>query len=356
MKNLRWFDKILFLLNSVVAVMLLFAYLLPFIPPSTFALLSVLSLTVPMLIIINIVFLIYWVIRLKKQMLLPLIVLLFGMNHLTSIYEFSASEDEEELNGGISVLSYNVRQFNQFNWSEDKDIPEKLAAFIQEQDPHILAMQEYYMGELDIALKFPHKYIKQKEKSAEFGLAIFSKYPIVNSGSLDFPTPSNNNAIFADIAVGTDTIRVVNVHLQSYTLKPNISKLEIEKEESKRVFRGMGHTFVRQEEQLGKVLDVVREVSYKSIMMGDFNNTAYSYIYRKLRSEGFNDAYKEEGNGFGRTFDFDYFPLRIDYIFPEEGLEVMAFEAFEVPYSDHFPIKAILKMNRKKSGLSGRSE
>lgn len=352
MKNLTGFDKFLFLLNSLFAIALLFAYLLPYIPPKTFALLSVLSLTVPMLIIVNLLFLVYWVIRMKKQMLLPLIVLLFGMNHLTSIYEFSASEEEEALNGGLTFLSYNVRQFNQFRWSEDKNIPEKLSAFIQEQDPDILAMQEYYKGELDIALKFPYKYIKQKDHSAEFGLAIFSKYPIVNSGSLDFPTPSNNNAIFADIVVEKDTLRVVNVHLQSYTIKPNISKLEIEKEKSKRVFLGMGQTFVRQQEQMEMVLDLIRNSSHKTVIMGDFNNTAYSYIYRKLKSVGFNDAYKEEGNGFGRTYDFDYFPLRIDYIFPEEGLETITFETLEVPYSDHFPIKAILKMNSKKTGLS----
>lgn len=347
MKNLRWFDKFLFFLNVLFAVALLFSYLLPYIPPSTFALISVLSLTVPFLIIINAIFLVYWVFRLKKQLFLSLVILLMGLNHITSIYEFS-SFDDEELKGGISLMTYNVRQFNQFKWSDDGDIPGKLSAFIEEQDPDILAMQEYYMGELDIALSFPHKYIKQKKKSAEFGLAIFSKYPIINSGSLDFPTPSNNNSIFADIVIEQDTLRVVNVHLQSFVVKPNIDNLELEKEESKKVFRGMGQTFVRQEEQLEMIFEVVRDSPYQAVLLGDFNNTAYSYIYRKLKSEGFNDAYKEEGNGFGRTFSFDYFPLRIDYIFPEESLEILFFETIEVPYSDHYPVKAIVKFNAKE--------
>lgn len=347
MKNLRWFDKVLFVVNSLFAIALLLAYLLPYLPPQTFALVSVLSLTVPLLIIINVVFLVYWLLRLKRLVLLPFFVLLLGFNHITSIYEFSAPGDNEEYKGGISILSYNVRQFNQFKWSEEIDIPQKISAFIEAQNPDILSMQEYYKGELDIALKFPYKYIEQKEKSAEFGLAIFSKFPIVNSGSLDFPTPSNNNSIYVDVVIGTDTVRVVNVHLQSFSLKPKLS-LEIEKEESKRVFKGMGQTFVRQQEQVEMVLDVVDEVSYKTIIMGDFNNTAYSYIYRDLKSRGFEDAFKEEGNGFGRTFDFDYFPLRIDYIFPEEGIETVAFTTFEVPYSDHFPVKAILKLNPAK--------
>ena len=342
MKNLRWFDKFLFFLNSLFAVALLFTYLLPYIPPSTFALLSVLSLTVPLLIIINAIFLVYWVLRIKKQMLLPLVVLLLGFNHVTSIYEFSATAEEEVLNGGISILSYNIRQFNQFKWSEDKDIPEKVTNFIAEEDPDILGMQEYYVGELEVALGFPYKYIKQKKNSVEFGLAIFSKFPIINSGSLDFDTRSNNNAIYSDVVVKNDTIRIVNVHLQSYTIKPNMDK--IEKEESKRVFLGMGQTFVQQQEQIEKVLGLIRESPYRTVILGDFNNTAYSYIYREIRSHGFNDAYKEEGNGFGRTFDFKFFPLRIDYIFPEETIETLSFQTYKVPFSDHFPVKATLKL------------
>lgn len=344
MKNLNWFDKFLFLLNLLFAVALLFSYLLPYIPPKTFALLSVLSLGVPMLIIINVIFLIYWLVRLKKQALLSFFVLLLGINHLTSVFEISGSEDDVNAEATFSIMSYNVRQFNQFRWSDDENIPEKLAAFIQEQDPDILAMQEYYMGELEIALKFPHKYIYQKEKSAEFGVAIFSKYPIIKSGSLDFPTPSNNNAVYADIVVKGDTLRVVNTHLQSYTLKPNMSKLELESDRSKQVFLGMGRTFVRQQEQVEMIFDLLDETRHKAIILGDFNNTAYSYIYREIRSRGFSDSYKEAGNGFGRTFDFDYFPLRIDYIFAEEPIEVVSFKTFGVNYSDHFPIKARLKL------------
>lgn len=343
MRNLSWFDKFLFFLNSLFAVGLLFSYLLPYIPPETFALLSVLSLGVPLLIMINAVFLIYWIIRMKKQLLLSLIALLFGINHITSIYEFSASTEEEE-DGEVTIMSYNVRQFNQFKWSEDRNIPEKISDLIAGEQPEVLAMQEYYKGELDVASSFPHKYIKQKDGSAEFGLAIFSKYPIINAGSLDFPTPSNNNAIYADIVVKEDTLRFINVHLQSFSLKPNLSNLNLEKEESKRVFRGMGYTFVRQEEQMQSILDLINETPYEVVVLGDFNNTAYSYIYRELRSAGFNDAYKEEGNGFGRTFDFDYFPLRIDYIMPSEELEVTSFETLEVHYSDHFPIRATVKL------------
>lgn len=342
MKNLGWFDKFLFILNLLFAAALLFSYLLPYIPPKSFALLSVLSLGVPLLIIANFVFLLYWIFRFKKHFLLPLIVLLLGFNHVTSIYEFSASEVEEISEDDLVLVSYNVRHFNKFNFFEQKNVPEKISAFIKKQDPDIISMQEYYTGELSIADSFPYKYIKLKNETAEFGLAILSKYPIINSGNLDFNTASNNNGVYADIVVRGDTLRIINVHFQSYSVKPNLNNLE--KEHSKKVFLGMGKTFVRQQEQMELVIESIKSSPYKVIVMGDFNNTAYSYIYRELTSYGLDDAYKEDGNGFGRSFDFDYFPLRIDYILVDEGLEVISFETFEIPYSDHFPIRATIQL------------
>lgn len=341
MKGLNWFDKFLFLLNSLFAAALLFSYLLPYIPPQTFAMLSVLSLAVPFFIIINLLFLAYWLLRFKRQLFLPLVVLLIGFNHLTSIYEFSSTEEAEREEGTLKVLSYNVKQFNQYGWDKQRDIPQKIGAFVDKEDPDIIAFQEYYSGELKIAENFPYKFLKVKEKNAEFGLAILSKYPIINTGSLDFPTRSNNNAIYADIVAFGDTIRVINTHFQSFSLKPDLENLE--QERSKKVFLGMGRTFVIQQEQMEMVLELVKATPFRSIILGDYNNTAYSYIYREIRSAGFNDAYKEEGNGFGRSFDFDYFPLRIDYIMPDESFEILSFETREVHYSDHFPIMALIK-------------
>ena len=342
MKNLNWFEKVLFLFNCLAAIILLFAYLLPYIPPSKFALLSVFSLGVPFLIMVNLIFLVYWGLRLKKYFILSLVVLLGGINHVTSIYEISSSEDAIFEDAHLKILSYNVRQFNQFEWTEDKNIPEKISAFIDEQDPDLVSMQEYYTGELDIADRFPHKYIKMKEKAEEFGLAILSKYPIVNSGSLDFSSRSNNNAIYADVLIGEDTLRIINVHLQSFEVKPNFDNLE--KQHSKRVFLGMGQTFVRQERQMEIVRSLIRETPYPVVVMGDFNNTAYSYIYRELKSEGLFDAYKEAGNGLGQTFDLKIFPLRIDFILASEALEILSFENHLVPYSDHYPITAKFRL------------
>jgi len=74
MKNLRFFEKIVFFFNSIVAFLLLLSYILPLLPPKTFASFSVLSLGVPILIVINALFLLYWLVKIKKQLLLSLVV------------------------------------------------------------------------------------------------------------------------------------------------------------------------------------------------------------------------------------------------------------------------------------------
>lgn len=342
MKGLAWYDKVLFVINSLFSTALLFAYLLPYIPPKSFDLLSVLSLAVPPLIMINVVFLLYWLLRLKKQLILPLLVLVIGYNHVTSLYVFSRQTASQTGDNIITVLSYNVRQFNQYNWSDENNIPDQISSHVQQVDPDIVGFQEYFRGELEVANQFQYKAVQIKAQGNEFGQAILSKYPILEYGSLEFPTSSNNNGIYADVIFPTDTIRVINVHFQSFGMKPDIDKLETQY--TKRVFKGMGETFEVQQKQMELVQQVIENSPYRILLIGDFNNTPYSYIYRELRSMGLQDAHKVKGNGFGRTFAFEYFPLRIDYILPQEGIEVLHFETVHREYSDHFPIHALLRL------------
>ncbi len=344
MKNLNLFDKFIFILNSFAATALLLSYLLPHIPPKSFPLLSVLSLGVPVLIILNALFLGYWIIRLKRQFLLSFIILLLGYNYVTRFVRFADEDLEDGEIPDISFMSYNVRMFNAYEWTSRTDIPEKITEFIFEKDPDILCVQEHYIGSTDLARKYPYEYVKLKAKSAEFGSAIFSRFPIINQGSLDFPQHGNNNAIFTDVVVNNkDTLRVYNVHFQSLNIKPGID--ELQKEDSKKLLGRLGQGFSLQQEQAEMMMGHVKKSPYKTIIAGDFNNTSFSYIYNKIKLDGrFKDAFLEAGSGFGKSFDLNYFPLRIDFMLVEEDMEVLDFEKFEVDYSDHFPIFSRIKL------------
>ena len=340
MKKLGFIDKLIFILNSLLAFALLISYLLPYVPPKSFPLLSVLSLGVPLLILSNFFFFVFWAIRFKKQFLLSLIVLLLGYNYVFSLFQYSGNSTEKNKES-LSVMSYNVRMFNAYKWVNDDKIPEKITNFITEKNPDILGTQEHYVGVSGMKRDYPFKFLFSKDKNSEFGSAIFSKYPIINKQSVDFPQDGNNNAIFVDIVKNKDTLRIFNVHFQSLNIKPGIRDLK--EADSKKLIGRIGHGFKLQQKQAEMMMLEVEKSPYKTLVIGDFNNTAFSYIYKLVKGTRFKDAFLEVGNGFGKTFNLSYFPLRIDFLMIDKSIEIESFEIFPVQYSDHFPIMSRIK-------------
>ncbi len=332
--------KIVFVINSIIAFALLLSYLLPYVSPQVFPLLSVLSLTVPILIIINVLFLLYWLILLKRKMLLSLIVLILGISHVSSLYKLrgKSSEDKE---GSISLLSYNVHSFNRFRWIDSDEIPQNISKLVKEQNPDIFCAQEFYNNP-DIDFKqYPHKYEYFNNDNGELALVIFSRYPFINKGSLNFEKTANN-VIYADIVKGTDTIRLYNIHLQSHRI--NSKTDELAKADSQKLLKRIQFSFKKQQNQVEQLIVHMKSSPYKNIVVGDFNNTAYSYIYYKIKSEGLQDTFKEAGKGFGKTFKFDLFPARIDFILVPSDSEVIDFKSFDIELSDHYPIYSKVKL------------
>jgi endonuclease/exonuclease/phosphatase family metal-dependent hydrolase len=322
-----------------MAFALLLSYVLPYIEPKKFAFLSVLSLAVPFLIIVNILFFIYWLLKVKKQLLVSLVVLAIGYNYVFSLYKLTSSKNVDD-DDNISVMNYNVRLFNVFDWIEDPNLKDNISQFIADKNPDILCMQEYRTDD-DINLRiFPYKYIELSGDKVKNGQAIYTKFPIINSGSIEFPKTSNN-AIFVDVVKGVDTVRVYNVHLQSLGIDPTVEKLS--KENSENLFKRVSSTFKMQQSQTEQFLAHKAKCPYKTIISGDFNNTAYSYVYKEIKGD-MKDTFKQEGNGFGRTFDFKFFPVRIDFVLVDDAFEVNAFKTFDVKYSDHYPVMAKVKL------------
>lgn len=339
MKKGSFWDKIVFFINSLIALALLFSYILPFISPKSSPGFTVLSLAVPLLIVINILFIVYWVVRLKKYFLFSTIAIILGFGYISLIYKFS--EKKVLLNDDMKIMSYNVRMFNHYKWSDKDSIAQKAYDFIKEKNPDILTLQEFYQAD-NLQISYPYQYIKTKSKTNKFGLAIYSNYPIINSGSLDFKH-SANNIIFADVVKEKDTIRIYNIHLES--LKINPSKENFGEKNSDKLIDRMKAAFKEQALQAEQFLEHEKRWKGKTIVCGDFNNTAFSWVYRRI-SKNKQDAFRVAGKGFGKTFDYAY-PIRIDFILLDTNFEINNFKTFDVKYSDHFPILA--RINLKDS-------
>lgn len=341
MKKLGFIDKIIYFINVVFAALLLFSYVLPFLPPKTFSVLSVLNLGVSFIGLINVLFFIYWLIKLKKQFMMSLVVLFVGYMFFGTLYKFSSSEKKESPQD-LKVMNYNVRLFNLYDWIPEKGVETEIVDFIKTEAPDVLSIQEYHPHKNTDFSFFKYKFEKLSGKTIKYGQAIFSQFPIVNKGSVEFPNTANN-AIFADVVKGNDTIRFYNIHLESLHIDTNVESLK--KEDSERLVKRIGRTFKMQQFQTELFLMHKKQCNYKMVICGDFNNTAFSYVYRKIKGN-LNDTFKEAGSGFGRTYDFKFFPVRIDFVFADEAFTVNSFKNYENHYSDHFPIMATLSLDK----------
>jgi len=347
MKKLSWFNKVMYFFNIVLTVLTFVAYVLPFLAPKLFPFLSVLTLVLPLFLIVNALFFLYWMLQMKRQMVLSGIVLVLGITFVNKFYKFSSHDIPKE-DGDIVVMSYNVRLFNLFQWIENQSVKDDIKTFINDQNPDILCIQEYSKtAHVDLRI-YKHKFIFMQGKKIRTGQAIFSKYPIVDQGTIEFPE-SDNLIVYADIRKDNDTIRVYNMHLQSIKISPDVTEIEnnvetINQKKSEIVFDRIGKAFTKQQVQAEILVKHKKECHYPMIICGDMNNSAFSYVYRSIKGN-LNDCFEESGKGFGETYNFKYYPARIDYIFADKSIKVKSFQNYpQFKNSDHYPIVARLKM------------
>ena len=333
MKKLSFFEKFLFLINTLVAFLFLISLGLPYVKPTLFSYFSIFSLFTPLIISLNILFMFFWIAKLKKQFMLSLIVLLLGNDSLKSFVNFS-NNSKFIADNEFSIISYNVRLFNIYNWIKKDNVTTKIKDFLKNKNADIICLQEYQNVDFKLD-NYLYMYEKLRGDNLKYGQAIFSKYPIINKGSIDFNSPSNN-AIFSDIKINNDTIRIYNIHLESFSFEKEIELRELNKNNEK-IMNDVSKTFIIQQNQVELIKKSIKKSPYRVIVSGDFNNTAFSYIYKEL-SSNLNDSFKEKGNGFGITFNYNFIPLRIDFILGDKSFKINYFKTHNINLSDHEPI------------------
>jgi len=343
MKKLSGFNRMMFVLNIVLTVLTFIAYILPFLAPNLFPILSVFTLVMPLMLILNFMFFLYWLLQTKRQVLLSGLVLLLGITFISKCYKFSTKNLAAD-NDDFTLMSYNVRMFNLYEWLPDTDIPQKIMGFVKEQNPDIVCLQEYTKR---VGAKFPgykHKFIFGRDGVS--GQAIYSKFPIIDSGNIEFPG-SGNNVVFADIKKGKDTLRVYSMHLQSIKISPDIHE-SIDEEKSKIIFRRLSAAFKKQQLQAELVEKHKSECTHPMIICGDLNNSAFSYVYRSVKGK-MKDAFEEAGTGFGKSYNYKYYPARIDYVFTDKSIDVKQYTTFDkFENSDHFPVMTRLCFEKEE--------
>lgn len=305
----------------------------------------------------------------KKWKIETLIIFIFLFPHLKNTFSWHSYSVTSQKNE-IRLMNYNVRAFNCYDYLKNNNYnsSKKMFDVISQDSIDILCLQEYYNMDTSIVFNIREKLYKKgfiysfisivytNRHQGQFGIAIFSKFPIINKQEFIFIEKIANRALKATILLPTkDTISLYACHLQSIRLKLNESfSWEKSKKNNfsyqKKLLKRVNNAFVERNRQVDILLKEIKNDSHPILLCGDFNTMPYSYTYHSFANK-LSNAFVEKGKGFGFSYNHPHLSfLRIDnQFFDEEKFDLLKFKTcIDIPYSDHFPLYGVYSLKKEK--------
>lgn len=363
-KLVKWF---MLVANFVAIIFLLITLIGTFISPDKFIAPAYFALIFPITIISNLFFIIFWIFTRKWYFLVSLSLMLLSANQISNTFPFHFGNlNQKKVVTPIRILTYNTRMSGNLV----KDTPQKrnnVICYIKNSNADIVCLQEFevstenqYLTIEDmyrIFRKYPYKHIEIKAKihSRFFGIATFSKYPILQRQRIEYKSRFNIS-ISTDININGMTIRLFNNHLESNRITESEMSMPLKLKDSFDAdnltdmtllySNKLGIAYKLRAYQADTVAQLIALSPYKVIVCGDFNDVPGSYAYTKMKGN-LKDAYAETGFGFGWTFKEPFYGFRIDYVlYDSSAFTPVTFKIDKVNYSDHYPVLCQLKINQ----------
>jgi len=362
----RRIDKALVYLNIISLLFWAISYGAQFVHPNSAAVISILGLGFLPLAIVNLLFIGYWAFRRKYYFLMGVVAIFLFRGGLAKTIIIPTSSKIKKQNE-LRVFSQNVEVFNVYDWQPIKNAHQKIAGEIKQFQPDIIAFQEFYTNKGSQSSKNYEQFFKRassfkyhhfatsvkagKDKKNHFGIATFSKYPIINKGVVPMEK-TRNQIIYSDIQLPNNrTIRFFNVHLQSIYFDKDEFDIEFDVDGnqapkmnvSRATVRKLAKAFRKRSYQTDALVKAIKASPYPVVLSGDFNDTPVSYTHRQI-SNLLTDAYQQKGFGIGATFAGKIPALRIDYIFADSLFDVADINIHNKEvHADHYAISSVLK-------------
>lgn len=352
--------------NVAVAILFLPGAFVKYFNPERWWFVGLLTLCLPYLLMVLLIFFIFWIFAKKIWILISLLAIVICWDEVKNIFpwHFSPAFTIEKKTNDIRIVSWNVEHFDILEYKTHPETKQKMMDLITQYQPDVACFQEMVGGDYDKAINYLgdfkrllqfsgyyYSYINKLDfdRVHHFGIITFSKFPIINQRTISI-APHDYNSTFQFIDVVTnnnDTIRVFNIHLQSlkftannlqYLDKPNMNT-DSALTESKSIISKLKRGFIRRGLQADRIKEEMIKSPYPIILCGDFNDVPNSYAYCKI-GEGLQNAFVQKGSGFGRTFSGISPTLRIDNIFTDKKFTIDQVTKIPKKLSDHFPIIA----------------
>lgn len=362
----------------------------------TSAMASFTILFLPVFILANLFFALYWLLRKRWILcLIPLAAIAGSFPYYGTIYKWGGKSDTEfpvqkESKNNIRVLTYNTGNFLN---KDNIKCARTLAGFLNGQEIDIACFQEYSMqGRFKdtvarIMGDFP--YAVSNADNNQMQVAVYSRYPILESSYVQFPastygyivstlaicnTEKIENEIAARLAGSpmpvqndsaalfrrdsiaravTDSITgisqkiiLINTHFQTTGISATNNEVvlteraggDINKTDRARMaVSRMSDSYKMRTQQIESICGLIKNAAWPVILCGDFNDTPLSYVYNRSATL-LTDGFKEGGSGYMYTHKYFKKLLRIDYIFHSAGLRSVRYFSPDKPFSDHNPV------------------
>ena len=250
----------------------------------------------------------------------------------------------------LKTMTWNVRLFDFYGWTDGREAPRrdedersgsgvKAAIFeqISQQAPDVLCLQEFYFhsdprkyNTTDSLLSRAsfadfHAVYTHHMHAQHFGVATFSRHPIIAREAIHFESDDNNVCAVTDIVRAPgDTVRIFNAHLSSLRFQvEDYQALEghvPDAGERARLLGRLTRAYRLREDQMTMVLDAVAASPYPSMLCGDFNDTPVSFaLFQARRLLGDAHDVCPLLSALSATWQGAVPGVRIDYIFHDRA-------------------------------------
>ncbi len=317
-----------------------------FISPASGELWTSLALLMPVILFVNFLLLLWWLIRRRWfSAVIPLAAILFNWEYIGSMIRLP-HKTPQAATVDIRIATLNVGMFRRLGNLEVT--ARAVDQLMTRERVDVLCLQEFGSSSTFPPAQISELFsVNMPSFVSEGSQAIASRFPIVAHRYVRFPQ-TNNDYLWADLKVGSDTVRVLSVHLQTSgitSLRRRFRKYYNRDIPVDRVFDELESNSRIRAEQVATIRDLIDTTRYPVVVAGDFNDTPSSYTYRMLKGD-FTDGFRESGQGFGGTFRYIGGLLRIDYILYDARLKSTDYRILPEDVSDHKAVVADLQLVR----------
>ncbi len=342
---------------ATVVVMLLVGFA-DYVNPVDHPVLSCLGMTFPVFLVINMLFLFFWLMFKKCMAVIPVVGYALAYVPIRIYIPINLPEDMPD--GVIKVLSYNVQGYHGNPRYDDSS--GMIVDYIRSCEADIVCLQEDLPpnGGVRMAMDsiFAHTdtvHVGTKNMNA---LGIYTRFPIIRKERISYDSEGNGSVAFF-LDVDGDTVIVINNHLETTHLSPDDRRMykdmlkgEVERdtvrEESKKLIHKLGESAAIRAPQADAVHKYVEDHAGCSVILcGDFNDNPISYARRTV-ALGLTDCYVTTGRGVGVSYNQKGFFVRIDNMMCSGDFEPYNCKVDnKIDASDHYPIYCWLKKQDK---------